>query len=37
MLDQLATCQMPPAGGAELTDAQRIALTAWLKCGAPNN
>ena len=37
MLSQVATCGMPPLNGPQLDDAQRIALTAWLKCSAPNN
>ena len=37
MLSQVALCQMPPVNGPQLTDAQRVALTAWLKCGAPDN
>ena len=37
MLSQVVTCAMPPLNGPQLDDAQRVALTAWLKCGAPNN
>jgi hypothetical protein len=37
MLDQVNTCTMPPINGPVFTNAQRVALTAWLRCGAPNN
>ncbi len=37
MLSQVAICAMPPLDGPQLTSAQRVALTAWLKCGAPDN
>ena len=37
MLSQVAICAMPPLNGPQLSDAQRIALTAWLKCSAPDN
>jgi uncharacterized membrane protein len=37
ILSQVAICVMPPVNGPQLTDAQRVALTAWLKCGAPDN
>ena len=37
ILSQVAVCQMPPLNGPTMTEAQRIALTAWLKCGAPDN
>jgi uncharacterized membrane protein len=37
MLDQVNGCMMPPAGGPQMSDAQRVALTAWLRCGAPDN
>jgi hypothetical protein len=37
MLDQVSGCLMPPANGPQLSAAQRIALTAWLECGAPDN
>lgn len=37
MLDQLATCRMPPAGASALTSTERAALVGWLVCGAPNN
>jgi hypothetical protein len=37
MLSQVAVCEMPPLNGPALSDAQRIALTAWLRCGAPDN
>ena len=38
MLGQLVGCVMPPpdAGGL-LSESDRIALLAWLVCGAPNN
>jgi mono/diheme cytochrome c family protein len=37
MLDQVSGCEMPPQNGPQLSAAQRIALTAWLRCGAPDN
>jgi hypothetical protein len=37
MLSEMTVCQMPPLNGPIMTDAQRIALTAWLRCGAPDN
>jgi hypothetical protein len=37
ILSQVAVCAMPPLNGPPLTDAQRVALTAWLRCGAPDN
>lgn len=37
ILDQVAYCMMPPPNGTQLTAAQRVALTAWLECGAPDN
>jgi hypothetical protein len=37
MLSQVNVCQMPPLNGPVLSDAQRVALTAWLRCGAPDN
>jgi len=37
ILSQVAICQMPPLNGPVMSNAQRVALTAWLKCGAPNN
>jgi uncharacterized membrane protein len=37
MLSQVNVCSMPPLNGPTMTDAQRIALTAWLRCGAPDN
>ena len=37
ILSQVTVCQMPPLDGPTLTDAQRVALTAWLRCGAPDN
>ncbi len=29
--------KISPLNGPALSDAQRIALTAWLRCGAPDN
>jgi len=37
ILDQVYDCLMPPTNGPQLTSAQRVALTGWLECGAPNN
>jgi uncharacterized membrane protein len=43
MLSQLAGCVMPPPSGpggapvTQLTTEERITLTSWLECGAPNN
>ena len=37
ILSQVTVCQMPPLNGPVMTDDQRIALTAWLRCGAPDN
>lgn len=37
MLSQVAICQMPPLNGPVMSDAQRVALTGWLECGAPDN
>jgi hypothetical protein len=37
ILDQVYDCLMPPTNGPQLSSAQRVALTAWLECGAPNN
>jgi hypothetical protein len=37
ILSQVAICAMPPLNGPAMTDAQRVALTAWLKCGGPDN
>ena len=37
MLSQVTVCQMPPLNGPTMTEAQRITLTAWLRCGAPDN
>jgi uncharacterized membrane protein len=37
MLSQVAVCAMPPLNGPAMSDAQRVALTAWLRCGAPDN
>jgi uncharacterized membrane protein len=37
ILSQVTVCRMPPSNGPTMTDAQRIALTAWLRCGAPDN
>jgi uncharacterized membrane protein len=37
ILDQVHSCMMPPTNGTQLTAAQRIALTTWLYCGAPDN
>jgi hypothetical protein len=37
MLSQVAQCFMPPSGGPVMSDAERIALTGWLECGAPDN
>jgi uncharacterized membrane protein len=37
MLSQVNGCLMPPANGPQMTNAERVALTAWLRCGAPNN
>jgi len=37
ILSQVAICQMPPLNGPVMSDAQRVALTGWLECGAPNN
>jgi hypothetical protein len=37
MLNQLYACNMPPAGAAQLTLAERVAVLTWLVCGSPNN
>jgi uncharacterized membrane protein len=37
MLSQVTVCAMPPLNGPAITDAQRTTLTAWLRCGAPDN
>jgi hypothetical protein len=37
MLDQVNGCLMPPVNGPAMSAAQRIALTEWLECGAPDN
>jgi uncharacterized membrane protein len=37
MLDQVNGCMMPPVNGPSMSDAQRVALTEWLRCGAPDN
>ena len=37
MLSFVNSCMMPPLNGPQLTDAQRVALTAWMRCGAPDN
>ncbi len=37
MLSQVTLCQMPPLDGPSMTEAQRITLTAWLRCAAPDN
>ncbi len=37
MLSFTNSCQMPPSDGPQMTAAQRVALTAWLRCGAPDN
>jgi hypothetical protein len=43
ILSQVSGCQMPPASGPDgmavvpLTTAERVALTGWLECGAPDN
>lgn len=37
MLEFVAECLMPPENGPVMSDQERIALTAWLRCGAPDN
>lgn len=37
VLDQLYACNMPPAGAAQLTLAERVTVLTWLVCGSPNN
>jgi len=37
ILSQVAVCQMPPLNGPVMSDEERIALTGWLECGAPDN
>lgn len=37
MLEFVEMCLMPPLGGPAMSDGERIALTAWLECGAPDN
>ena len=37
ILSQVTVCQMPPLNGPIMTDAERTTLTAWLRCGAPDN
>jgi uncharacterized membrane protein len=37
MLTMVVQGAMPPANGPQMTSAQRVALTDWLECGAPNN
>ena len=37
ILSQVTVCQMPPLSYPTMADAQRITLTAWLRCGAPDN
>ncbi len=37
ILSQVTVCQMPPSNGPTMTATQRVTLTAWLRCGAPDN
>jgi hypothetical protein len=37
MLSFVNDCQMPPSNGPQMTVAARVALTEWLRCGAPDN
>ena len=37
ILSQVAVCLMPPLGGPTMSSGERIALTGWLECGAPDN
>jgi hypothetical protein len=37
MLSQLSLCAMPPINGPQLSAEQRVTLSAWLTCGAPDN
>ncbi len=37
ILDQVNACIMPPSNGPALSAGDRIALTGWLECGAPND
>jgi hypothetical protein len=37
MLSFVNDCEMPPLNGPELSNADRITLTEWLRCGAPDN
>lgn len=37
VLNQIYACNMPPAGAAQLTLDERVAVLTWLVCGSPNN
>ena len=37
VLNQVYACKMPPEGAAPLSTAERLALEAWLVCGAPDD
>ena len=37
VLNQLAACNMPPAGEPQPTEDERLIILDWLVCGAPDN
>jgi len=37
MLSQVNYGEMPPANGPQMTNTERVALTSWLVCSAPDN
>jgi hypothetical protein len=37
ILSQVTVCEMPPLSYPTMAESQRITLTAWLRCGAPDN
>jgi hypothetical protein len=37
VLNQIYGCNMPPEGATPLTAAERLAIEAWLVCGAPDD
>ena len=37
VLNQVYACKMPPEGAEPLSPAERLALEAWLVCGAPDD
>ena len=37
VLNQVYACKMPPEGATPLSMAERLAIEAWLVCGAPDD